>query len=105
MDLAAIMTRSKTRTGEWGVTRGPEGTVLMSRGVEPPQFTRVTFPVKALKLLLHDLQTNGDAATMAARTAPIDAASDDSVSVDLFPLPRKLCSCPKRTRIGLMKKR
>ncbi|KAI0253279.1 ARM repeat-containing protein [Lactifluus subvellereus] len=56
-----IMTRSKTR-------------------VEPPQFTRVTFPVKALKLLLHELQTNGEAATLAARTAPLDAESDDSDS-------------------------
>jgi hypothetical protein len=58
--------------------------MLISRDVEPPQFTRVSFPVKALKLLLHELQTNGDAATLAAaRTAPLDAESDDSVSVGL----------------------
>ncbi|KAI9510750.1 ARM repeat-containing protein [Russula earlei] len=56
-----IMTRSKTR-------------------VAPPQFTRVPFPVKALKLLLHELQTNGEVATLAAPTAPIDAESDDGDS-------------------------
>ncbi|KAH9973321.1 ARM repeat-containing protein [Lactifluus volemus] len=72
-----IMTRSKTRA-------------------EPPQFTRVTFPVKALKLLLHDLQTNGDAATMAARAAPLDAASDDSVSVGPFPLLASVFTRPKK---------
>jgi len=56
-----IMTRSKTR-------------------VEPPQFTRVLFPVKALKLLLHELQTNGEVASMAAPTAPLDTGSDDGGS-------------------------
>ena len=47
---------------------------------EPPQFTRVPFPVKALKLLLHELQTNGEVASMAAPTAPLDTASDDGDS-------------------------
>jgi hypothetical protein len=40
----------------------------------------VPFPVKALKLLLHELQTNGEAASMAAPTAPLDTASDDGDS-------------------------
>jgi len=57
-----IMTRSKTK-------------------VEPPEFTRVQFPVKALKLLLHELQTNGEVATLAGPTVPIDAESDDGDSV------------------------
>ncbi|KAH9958982.1 ARM repeat-containing protein [Russula dissimulans] len=56
-----IMTRSKTR-------------------IQPPQFTRVPFPVKALKLLLHELQSNGEAATLATPTAPVDAESDDGNS-------------------------
>ncbi|KAI0275362.1 ARM repeat-containing protein [Gloeopeniophorella convolvens] len=56
-----IMTRSKTR-------------------VEPPQFTKVPFPVKALKLLLHELQTNGEAASMAAPSGLLDADSDDGAS-------------------------
>jgi len=55
------MTRSKTR-------------------VEPPQFTRVPFPVKALKLLLHELQTNGEAASIVVPTAPLDTGSDDGNS-------------------------
>lgn len=38
------------------------------------------FPVKALKLLLHELQTNGEAASLAAPTAPLDTASDDGDS-------------------------
>jgi hypothetical protein len=47
---------------------------------EPPEFTRVQFPVKALKLLLHELQSNGEVATLAGPTAaPINAESDDGV--------------------------
>ena len=53
---------------------------LISHNAEPPQFTRVPFPVKALKLLLHELQTNGEAASIAAPTAPLDAKSDDGDS-------------------------
>ena len=40
----------------------------------------MAFPVKALKLLLHELQTNGEAASIAAPTAPLDTASDDGDS-------------------------
>ncbi|KAI0319475.1 armadillo-type protein [Amylostereum chailletii] len=53
-----IMTRSKTKA-------------------VPHEWTSVPFPVKALKLLLHDLQSNGEAATMAA---PADVDSDDGDS-------------------------
>ena len=53
---------------------------LTLHDAEPPQFTRVPFPVKALKLLLHELQTNGEVASMAAPTAPIDTGSDDGDS-------------------------
>jgi hypothetical protein len=52
-----IMTRSKTR-------------------VAPHEWTRVPFPVKALKILLHELQSNGEAATLAA---PPDVEDDDGV--------------------------
>jgi len=75
----AIMTRSKTRVGEW-VSEGVEGAMLISCDTEPPQFTRVQFPVKALKLLLHELQTNGEVSTLAGPTAPLDAESDDGDS-------------------------
>lgn len=51
----------------------------VSYTLAPHEFTSITFPVKALKLLLHDLQTNGEAASMAAPDgASVD--SDDGVS-------------------------
>jgi len=53
-----IMTRSKTK-------------------VEPPQFTRVAFLVKALKLLIHELEPSGEAAGLGAPRAPLDAQFDD----------------------------
>lgn len=56
-----IMTRSKTK-------------------VEPPQFTRVAFPVKALKLLLHELQPGGEATSLATPHVPLDAQFDDGDS-------------------------
>jgi hypothetical protein len=43
----------------------------------PPQFTRVPFPVKALKLLLHELEPSGEA---PAPSAPLDTQFDDGVS-------------------------
>jgi hypothetical protein len=54
---------------------------------EPPQFTRVAFPVKAIKLLLHELEPTGEAASLAAPRAPLDAQFDDGVSFtySLFP--------------------
>jgi importin-9 len=63
-----------------GLLRALDDEKLISHDVEPPQFTRVPFPVKALKLLLHELQTNGEAASMAAPTAPLDAGFDDGDS-------------------------
>ena len=46
----------------------------------PPQFTRVPFPVKALKLLLHELEPTGEAASLSAPTAPLNTQFDDGVS-------------------------
>jgi len=63
-----------------GLLRELENAKLISRDAEPPQFTRVSFPVKALKLLLHELQPNGEAASIAAPTARLDAESDDGNS-------------------------
>jgi len=42
--------------------------------------SRVPLPVKALNLLLHELQTNGEAPSLAAPTVPLDAESDDGDS-------------------------
>jgi hypothetical protein len=63
-----------------GLLRDLDDEKLISHDTEPPQFTRVPFPVKALKLLLHELQTNGEAASMAVPTAPLDTGSDDGDS-------------------------
>ena len=38
------------------------------------------FSVEALKLLLREMQTNGEVASIAASTAPLDTASDDGDS-------------------------
>jgi hypothetical protein len=47
----------------------------------PHEFTSIPFPVKALKLILHDVQSGGDAAAIsAAQTGPRDVDSDDGVS-------------------------
>jgi hypothetical protein len=48
--------------------------------IVPPEFTRVPFPVKALKLLLHELQPSGEAPSLAVPSAPLDTQSDDGVS-------------------------
>ncbi|KAG5644159.1 hypothetical protein DXG03_009054 [Asterophora parasitica] len=54
-----IMTRSKTRT-------------------TPTEFTSITFPVKALKLLLRDVQSGGESATITAQgDAAYGIDSDD----------------------------
>ena len=47
----------------------------------PTEFTSVPFPVKALKLLLHDLQSGGEAASMGFSAKDVsEIASDDGVS-------------------------
>ncbi|KAF5384768.1 hypothetical protein D9615_001050 [Tricholomella constricta] len=54
-----IMTRSRTRT-------------------TPTEFTSIPFPVKALKLLLHDVQSGGESATITAQGGDTyDIDSDD----------------------------
>ncbi|KAF8167572.1 armadillo-type protein [Crassisporium funariophilum] len=53
-----IMTRSRTKT-------------------TPHEFTPVSFPVKALKIILHDLQSGGESATVTAQGDVYDVDSDD----------------------------
>ncbi|KAG6911255.1 hypothetical protein DXG01_002093 [Tephrocybe rancida] len=45
----------------------------------PTEFTKIPFPVKALKLLLHDVQSGGESATMSAQggAETYDVDSDD----------------------------
>ncbi|KAG6896763.1 hypothetical protein C0992_006277, partial [Termitomyces sp. T32_za158] len=59
--------------------------VIMTRSrtkKTPIEFTSIPFPVKALKLVLRDVQSSGDSATISARggAATNDIDSDDGVS-------------------------
>ena len=49
----------------------------------PHQFTSIPFPVKALKIILHDIQSGGEAASMSAQGV-FNVDSDDGVSAILF---------------------
>ncbi|KAF8963883.1 armadillo-type protein [Flammula alnicola] len=53
-----IMTRSRTKT-------------------TPDEFMTIPFPVKALKIILHDIQSGGESATMSAQGEVFDVDSDD----------------------------
>ncbi|KII94307.1 hypothetical protein PLICRDRAFT_50286 [Plicaturopsis crispa FD-325 SS-3] len=53
-----IMTRSRTKS-------------------MPHEFTSIPFPVKAIKILLHDIQSSGESATLNARGGNLEVDSDD----------------------------
>ncbi|KDQ62857.1 hypothetical protein JAAARDRAFT_146629 [Jaapia argillacea MUCL 33604] len=68
-----------TVKGDIIVTPGPKN-VIMTRSrtkTTPVQFTSVPFPVKALKLLLHDLHSGGESATLNTQGEDLDVDSDD----------------------------
>ena len=46
----------------------------------PHEFTSITFPVKALKILVHTIQSGGESATLTAQGGTDDVDSDDGVS-------------------------
>ena len=47
----------------------------------PHEFTSIPFPVKALKILLHDVQSGGESATINTQAGVYDdIESDDGVS-------------------------
>ncbi|KAF8498357.1 ARM repeat-containing protein [Gautieria morchelliformis] len=57
--------------------------ITRSRAKQTPhEFESVTFPVKALKLLLHDLHASGDAAAITARNGHVDSDDGDSEWAD-----------------------
>ncbi|KAJ7754965.1 armadillo-type protein [Mycena maculata] len=54
--------------------------VIMTRSrtkLSPHEFSSIPFPVKTLKLLLHDVQSGGEAATISAQDDTYDVDSDD----------------------------
>lgn len=52
--------------------------------VAPHEFTSIPFPVKALKILVHDLRTNGESAALNGQNFDVD--SDDGVSSYSYPV-------------------
>lgn len=84
------MTRSRTKTGEFTPVHLHHSSFRRIRDdidllcpfslTAPHEFTSVPFPLKALKLLLHDVQSGGDSATIPP---PDDVDSDDGVTSSL----------------------
>jgi hypothetical protein len=74
------MTRSKTKKSEFSLLS--ECTYLSSylAVAAPHEFTSIPFPVKALKIIIHDLQSGGDSAIITAQGNTFDVDSDDGVS-------------------------
>lgn len=81
-----IMTRSKTRAGTVQFGRGCNcGRADRDvRCAVPTEFTRIPFPVKALKILLRELQSGGEAASRRMNASEL--GSDDGVSFIANPL-------------------
>ena len=52
--------------------------------IAPHEFTFIGFPVKALKIILHDLQSGGESATVSAQGEVYDIQSDDEVGWSYF---------------------
>lgn len=73
------MTRSKTKSSMPCATKAYALSSHISPFAVPTEFTIVPFPVKALKLLLHDLQADGEAASKGLGKVASDVGSDDGV--------------------------
>ena len=70
------MTRSRTKTCtfDYSVRR-----FSLYNPQAPNQYTQIAFPVKALKLLLKDVQTVGPRKTNTGKRRDIDVEEDDGV--------------------------
>jgi len=77
-----IMTRSKTKTS-MRIYLKEHSNDLICIFLAPHEFTSIPFPVKALKIILHDVQSGGEAATFSAQSGgdAFEIESDDGVSV------------------------
>lgn len=47
--------------------------------IVPHEFSSIPFPTKALKILIHELQSSGESGALSGQTDAIDAESDDGV--------------------------
>lgn len=70
----------------------------------PHEFTSIPFPVKALKILLHDVQSGGESATITAQNDTYDVDSDDGVSMGARSFVAELNFAHNRTKTGQKKK-
>ena len=70
-----IMTRSKTKN-----SGSPSVVAERCSRTDPNQYTQIAFPVKALKLILHDVQNIGQG---KGSKAPADVEEDDEVCEDI----------------------
>lgn len=74
------MTRSRTKN-----CKAVSSNLLLRATQQPPmiaapiEFTSIAFPVRALKIIVHDLQSGGESATMSAQGNTFEVESDDGV--------------------------
>lgn len=55
---------------------------MLTGDAVPHEFTSIKFPVKAVKILLHDIQSHGESATLGVRSQGAkDVESDDEVTL------------------------
>lgn len=80
-DSLVIMTRSKTKTSKGHPFRDHWCQIPYLAITAPHEFTSIPFPTKALKIIIHDLQSGGDSATITAQGNTFTFESDDGVSV------------------------
>lgn len=77
--LPVIMTRSRTKSGRGDIP----GKLKLGADVSlfcavPMEFTSIPFPVKALKILIREILSNGESATIPHTDPSVD--DDDGVS-------------------------
>lgn len=79
--LVVIMTRSRTKTSMriLLLARPFIYHLKLSFFPAPHEFTAIPFPVKVLKIILHDVHSGGESATFSARGAADNVDSDDGV--------------------------
>lgn len=73
------MTRSKTKKSEYFPPQEyPHRSPYLATAA-PHEFTSIPFPVKALKIIIRDLNSGGESATITAQGNTFEVESDDGV--------------------------
>jgi hypothetical protein len=87
--MLVIMTRSRTKTSTGLFLTLLCALVDVFSFAVPHEFTSIPFPVKALKILVHDLRSGGESAAINSHGEEFDAESDDGVSFSGYPFASK----------------